>query len=210
MHSMVPGSLVCVLQAPRVSPGQCIGLPAIGQVSEELFRRFSYLIPPKALELDLNSVERVDEYLNLPQEPPAISLSYRPPAYWPSSSSQSLLTVDNIEVKYAPDLPSILRGVSFNLKGGERAALLGRTGSGKSTLAMSILRFVDPVSGRILIDGIDITGIGIQDVRSKITFIPQGKVYPSSTPRCLNSIPDSPLFSGTIRDNLDPFSEAFT
>jgi len=58
-------------------------------------------------------------------------------------------------------------------------------------LAMSILRFVDPTKGRIVIDGIDISTIGIHDLRSRLTFIPQ----------------DAALFSGTLRDNLDPFGE---
>ncbi|KAI0332194.1 multidrug resistance-associated ABC transporter [Cubamyces sp. BRFM 1775] len=146
------------------------------------------------LELDLNSVERVVEYLDLPQEPPAIIESNRPPAYWPSSSSpnkDSLLSVEDLVIKYAPDLPPVLHGISFSLKAKERVGLLGRTGSGKSTLAMSLLRFVDPASGRIIIDGIDISTIGLHDLRSRITFIPQ----------------DATLFSGTLRDNLDPFGE---
>ncbi|KAI0639291.1 multidrug resistance-associated ABC transporter [Trametes polyzona] len=145
-----------------------------------------------ALELDLNSVERVVEYLDLPQEPPAIIESNRPPAYWPSSTSSNsdhLLIVDDLVIKYAPELPAVLRGISFSLKAKERVGLLGRTGSGKSTLAMSLLRFVDPTSGRIIIDGIDISTIGLHDLRSRITFIPQ----------------DAALFSGTLRDNLDPF-----
>ncbi|KAH7927030.1 hypothetical protein BV22DRAFT_1032254 [Leucogyrophana mollusca] len=144
------------------------------------------------LELDLNSVERVVEYLDLPQEPPATIESNRPPAYWPSSSSgNGLITVEDLTVKYAPELPAVLHNVSFSLNAKERVGLLGRTGSGKSTLAMSILRFVDPMSGRIIIDGIDISTIGIQDLRSRLTFIPQ----------------DATLFSGTLRDNLDPFGE---
>ncbi|KAG1837297.1 hypothetical protein F4604DRAFT_1843943 [Suillus subluteus] len=145
-----------------------------------------------ALELDLNSVERVVEYLDLPQEPPAIIESSRPPAYWPSSSTkEGLLTVEDLVIKYSPELPPVLHNVSFTLSARERIGLLGRTGSGKSTLAMSILRFVDPVSGRILIDGIDISTIGVHDLRSRLTFIPQ----------------DATLFSGTLRDNLDPFGE---
>ncbi|KAJ7807829.1 hypothetical protein B0H14DRAFT_3152303 [Mycena olivaceomarginata] len=153
------------------------------------------------LELDLNAVERVVEYLNLPQEPPAVIESNRPPAYWPSSAkNDSLIVAENLSIKYAPDLPSVLQDVSFNLKAGERIGLLGRTGSGKSTLAMSILRFgrlsdlqqqTDPSSGRILIDGIDISKIGVEDLRSRLTFIPQ----------------DATLFSGTLRENLDPFEE---
>ncbi|KAJ6577612.1 multidrug resistance-associated ABC transporter [Mycena capillaripes] len=144
------------------------------------------------LEVDLNSVERVVEYLKLPQEPPATIESNRPPAYWPSSArNNSLLSVENLVVKYSPELPAVLHGVSFTLKAGERVGLIGRTGSGKSTLAMSLLRFVDPTSGRIVIDGIDISKIGINDLRSRLTFIPQ----------------DATLFSGTLRDNLDPFGD---
>ncbi|KAF7311403.1 hypothetical protein MKEN_01042200 [Mycena kentingensis (nom. inval.)] len=144
------------------------------------------------LELDLNAVERVVEYLELPQEPAPIIESNRPPAYWPSSAANdSLIVVENVSVKYAEDLPAVIQDVSFSLKAGERVGLLGRTGSGKSTLAMSILRFTDPSSGRILIDGIDITKIGVEDLRSRLTFIPQ----------------DATLFSGTLRENLDPFNE---
>lgn len=145
-----------------------------------------------ALELDLNSVERVVEYLDLPQEPPAIIESNRPPAYWPSNTSNNaLIAVKNLSVRYAPELPPVLHDVSFSLKAGERVGLLGRTGSGKSTLAMSILRFADPSAGRIMIDGIDISTIGLYDLRSRLTFIPQ----------------DATLFSGTLRQNLDPFDE---
>ena len=121
-----------------------------------------------ALELDLNSVERIVEYLDLPQEPPS-TIEPRPPAYWPSSSSNdNLLVVEDLSVRYSPELPPVLHGVSLTLKAKERVGLLGRTGSGKSTLAMSLLRFVDPSSGRIIIDGIDICKIGVTDLRSRI------------------------------------------
>ncbi|KAH8827185.1 multidrug resistance-associated ABC transporter [Flagelloscypha sp. PMI_526] len=144
------------------------------------------------LEMGLNSVERIAEYLELPQEPPAIIDSSRPPAYWPSGTKdEPLLTVKDLEIKYAPELPSVLQGISFQLKAGERVGLLGRTGSGKSTLAMSLFRFVDPSNGSIYVDGLNIADIGIYDLRSRMTFIPQ----------------DATLFSGTIKDNLDPFGE---
>lgn len=69
--------------------------------------------------------------------------SNRPPAYWPSSTTNNaLIRVEDLVIKYAPELPAVLHNVSFSLNAKERIGLLGRTGSGKSTLAMSILRFV--------------------------------------------------------------------
>jgi ABC-type multidrug transport system fused ATPase/permease subunit len=104
------------------------------------------------------------EYLELPQEPPVFAESSRPPAYWPSSESDNLVVVEDLVIKYAPELPQVLHDVSFTLRGGEHVGLLGRSGasilhkflfplyvglpgSGKSTLAMSILRFVSDHSG---------------------------------------------------------------
>lgn len=120
----------------------------------------------------ISSVERVVEYLDLPQEPPAVIETDRPPAYWPSSTSANpLVSIEDLVIKYAPELPPVLKGVSFQLNARERIGLLGRTGSGKSTLAMSILRFVDPAQGRIVIDGIDISKIGIHDLRSRLVSV---------------------------------------
>ena len=77
------------------------------------------------LEIEINQTNS----LKLPQEPPAIIESNRVPAYWPSSSNNdSLIAVEDLEIKYAPDLPAVLHNVSFTLKAGERVGLLGRTG----------------------------------------------------------------------------------
>ncbi|KAL7279294.1 hypothetical protein ACG7TL_007135 [Trametes sanguinea] len=141
------------------------------------------------VELDFNSVERIVEYLDVPQEAPAIVQEKRPPAGWPTSNGE--LVVQNLVVKYAPHLPAVLKGLSFYVKPTEKIAVVGRTGSGKSTLAMSLLRIVEPVDGNIIIDGLDITTIGLEDLRSRITIISQ----------------DVSLFSGTLRSNLDPFDE---
>ncbi|KAH9902650.1 P-loop containing nucleoside triphosphate hydrolase protein [Cubamyces lactineus] len=141
------------------------------------------------VELDFNSVERIVEYLEVPQEAPAIVDEKRPPAGWPTSNGE--LMVEDLVVKYAPHLPAVLKGLSFSVKPTEKVAVVGRTGSGKSTLAMSLLRVVEPAEGHIIIDGIDITTIGLEDLRSRITIISQ----------------DVSLFSGTLRSNLDPFDE---
>ncbi|KAK4700588.1 hypothetical protein P7C70_g5658, partial [Phenoliferia sp. Uapishka_3] len=137
------------------------------------------------LVLGLNSLERITEYLDLPQEP---SEGRLPPANWPSASASALITVEDLEIKYSPELPAVLKGISFSIKPGERVAVAGRTGSGKSTLAMSLLRFVDPSKGSIVIDGLDVTKISLEELRRRITFLPQ----------------EAMLFSGVLRDNLDP------
>ncbi|KAF9469837.1 P-loop containing nucleoside triphosphate hydrolase protein [Collybia nuda] len=144
------------------------------------------------LELDFNSVERIVEYLDVPQEAPAIVEKYRPPAYWPSSVGG--LEIENLSVQYAPHLPPVLRNISFAVKPSEKIGIVGRTGSGKSTLALSLLRMIEASSGRIIIDGIDIAKLGLEVLRTSITIISQ----------------DVSLFSGTIRSNLDPLDEHST
>ncbi|BGP48208.1 hypothetical protein JCM10450v2_004080 [Rhodotorula kratochvilovae] len=142
-----------------------------------------------ALEVDLNAVERITELLSTPQEPPQVIPASRPPANWPSSVGG--ISVENLVLSYAPDLPPVVKDVSFDIAPRSKVGLVGRTGSGKSTLATSLLRFTDPTSGRIIIDSIDITSIGLHDLRSAVTLIPQEAV----------------LFSGTVRSNLDPFGQ---
>ncbi|KAF9308632.1 hypothetical protein BG003_010806, partial [Podila horticola] len=139
-------------------------------------------------EMNMNSVERIAEYMDLEEEPAAIIEGSRPPASWPHAGE---IVVDRLVLKYAPDTPAVVKNISFKIKAGEKVGIVGRTGSGKSTFAISLFRFMDPTSGSITIDGIDITKIGLQDLRTNLTIIPQDPV----------------LFKGTLRSNLDPFGE---
>lgn len=140
------------------------------------------------MEMEMNAVERVDEYLQIEEEAPAIISSNRPPASWPDKGA---IQVENLTLRYSPDGPSILSGVSFIGKPGEKIGICGRTGAGKTTLTLAFFRFMEAEAGRIMIDGYDISKIGLYDLRSKLTVIPQDPV----------------LFEGTLRSNLDPFSE---
>ncbi|EJD41418.1 hypothetical protein AURDEDRAFT_115494 [Auricularia subglabra TFB-10046 SS5] len=139
------------------------------------------------METSMNAMERIEEYIELPSEPPRHVSNI--PAHWPPASPG--ITFENVTLRYASDLEPVLRDVSFTVKPGEKIGICGRTGSGKSTLAMSLFRFVDPDAGRILVGDMNITHLGVEDLRSCLTLIPQ----------------DAVLFSGTIRENLDPFNE---
>jgi len=137
------------------------------------------------LELDMNAAERIIEYSNLPTE----SLEGAdPPAHWPSKGS---LEIHDLVVGYADDLPAILKGLTFKIESKERVGVVGRTGAGKSSLTLALFRFLEAREGSIHIDGLDISKIKLQALRSRLAIIPQDPV----------------LFSGTVRSNLDAFDE---
>ncbi|PIA26392.1 hypothetical protein AQUCO_09400033v1 [Aquilegia coerulea] len=97
----------------------------------------------------------------------------------------------SMQVRYAPHLPLILRGVTCTFSGGMKIGIVGRTGSGKSTLIQTFFRIVEATAGQILIDDIDISVIGLHDLRSRLSIIPQ----------------EPTMFEGTMRSNLDPLEE---
>ncbi|KAJ6552953.1 multidrug resistance-associated ABC transporter [Mycena capillaripes] len=139
------------------------------------------------LEQAMVGLERVKEYSDLDQEPPEF-IEPRPDPSWPEHGA---IRCENIIVRYAPELPDVLHNLTFNVNPGEKIGILGRTGSGKSTLALSFFRFVEATEGRIVIDGLDIAKIGLTDLRSRLTIIPQ----------------DPTILSGTLRTTLDVFNE---
>ena len=137
------------------------------------------------VELDSNATERIIEYSNLETENQG---GQDAPAAWPTKGE---LEVHDLVVSYAPDLPPVLKGLSFNVSQNQRVGVVGRTGAGKSSLTLALFRFLEARSGSIYIDGIDISNIKLYDLRSRLAIIPQDPV----------------LFSGTIRSNLDPFDQ---
>ncbi|XP_050216933.1 ABC transporter C family member 3-like [Mercurialis annua] len=140
------------------------------------------------LENRIISVERVLQYLSIPSEPPLLIEEKRPDQSWPSLGEVS---IDNLQVRYAPHMPLVLQGLTCSFPGGKRTGIVGRTGSGKSTLIQTLLRIVEPTVGQIVIDDINISSIGLHDLRSRLGIIPQ----------------DPTMFEGTIRSNLDPLEE---
>lgn len=137
-------------------------------------------------EQNMNSVERIREYLEVEQEAAEIIPENRPPSNWPEAGA---VTFTDYSTRYRPDLDRVLKNVSFDIKPLEKVGIVGRTGAGKSSLALALFRSLEAETGNIIIDGVDISTIGLQDLRQSITMVPQ----------------DPTLFTGTIRSNLDPF-----
>ncbi|CAM4943622.1 unnamed protein product [Rotaria socialis] len=139
------------------------------------------------VETNIVSVERIDEYAKLKSEASWDIQSEKPPPYWPIKGN---IHITNLSTRYRENLQLILKDLSIDIQSGEKIGIIGRTGSGKSSLCLSLFRIIEPTNGTIFIDNVDIQLIGLHDLRSKITIIPQ----------------DAVIFAGTIRFNIDPFS----
>ncbi|CAA93309.3 ATP-binding cassette transporter abc2 [Schizosaccharomyces pombe] len=141
------------------------------------------------VETNIVSVERMLEYIGLPSEAPSIIPDHRPPEGWPSHGA---IKFDHYSVRYRENLPLVLNDISVNIKPQEKIGIVGRTGAGKSTLTLALFRLIEPTSGDIQLDDINITSIGLHDLRSRLAIIPQ----------------ENQAFEGTIRENLDPNANA--
>eukprot|EP00455_Lapot_gusevi_P039155 TRINITY_DN4387_c0_g1_i1.p1 TRINITY_DN4387_c0_g1~~TRINITY_DN4387_c0_g1_i1.p1 ORF type:complete len:383 (+),score=53.14 TRINITY_DN4387_c0_g1_i1:26-1150(+) len=139
------------------------------------------------VENNMTSVERLNYYSDIAQEA-AYSIPETLPQGWPS---QGAVTFENICLKYRPELPAVLKGVSCSIRPGEKIGICGRTGAGKSSLTVALYRLAELSGGSISIDGVDISTLGLGDLRSRLSIIPQDPV----------------LFNGTVRYNLDPFRQ---
>lgn len=139
------------------------------------------------VENNMNSTERIHHYGTQLEEEAALRVGNIRPT-WPEHGE---IIFDNVEMRYRDGLPLVLKGLSMHVRAGERIGVVGRTGAGKSTIMSTLFRLQELSGGSIVIDGVDISQIGLHDLRSKLAIIPQ----------------DPTLFKGTIRSNLDPFHE---
>ncbi|XP_043988335.1 ATP-binding cassette sub-family C member 4-like isoform X1 [Gambusia affinis] len=134
----------------------------------------------------MTSVERVVEYAELESEAPW-ETDKQPPGDWPQKGS---ITFDSVSFSYSDSSPLVLKNLSFVFTSREKVGIVGRTGAGKSSLISAMFRLREP-EGRITIDGILTSEIGLHTLRQKMSIIPQDPV----------------LFTGTMRKNLDPFKQ---
>ncbi|KAK8921665.1 ABC transporter C family member 10 [Platanthera zijinensis] len=134
------------------------------------------------------SVERLNQYMSISSEAPEVVGGNRPPPNWPAIGKVELR---DLKIRYRLDTPLVLQGISCTFEGGHKIGIVGRTGSGKTTLIGALFRLVEPSGGKIIIDGLNISTIGLHDLRSRFGIIPQ----------------DPTLFHGSVRYNLDPLGQ---
>ncbi|KAJ3352784.1 Multidrug resistance-associated protein 1 [Allomyces javanicus] len=139
------------------------------------------------VESNIVAVERIHEYSELPVEAPAF-MPTRPPPHWPNRGE---IQFEHFATRYRAGLDLVLHDIDVTVPAACKVGIVGRTGSGKSSTLLALFRVLEAAEGRIVLDGVDIATVGLYDLRSRITIIPQDPI----------------LFSGTIRANLDPFDQ---
>ena len=139
-------------------------------------------------ENTMTNMERCLSYTKIISEKPQILKCDRGLLHWPSKGE---IIFDNLSAKYRNDTEMVLKNVSLTIRAGEHIGLVGRTGCGKSTLALCLFRLIEPNSGKIYIDDVDITSIGLKKLRENLTIITQ----------------ESTILDGTLRYNFDPKGE---
>ncbi|CAG5117053.1 unnamed protein product, partial [Candidula unifasciata] len=136
-------------------------------------------------ETNIVSAERILEYAEIPTEAPWEIPETEPPKSWPD---EGRVVFDDLQFRYRDGLELVLKGVTCDLKGGEKVGIVGRTGAGKSSLSVALFRLAEAFAGKISIDERNIATLGLHNLRGNITILPQDPV----------------IFSGTLRMNLDP------
>ncbi|KAI4887709.1 hypothetical protein NFI96_025031, partial [Prochilodus magdalenae] len=138
------------------------------------------------LETNIVAVEKVKEYGDTEKEAEWKLEHTSVPAGWPTAGH---IEISNFGIRYRADLELAIHDINVTIEGGEKVGIVGRTGAGKSSLTLGLFRIIEAAQGEIRIDGVNIADMGLHELRSRITIIPQDPV----------------LFSGSLRMNLDPF-----
>ena len=143
----------------------------------------------------LVSLERCDNYTKIIQEKyPVLDTDKNLKLYTSNECkistfiSQGKINFTNYSVKYRPNTPLVLKNLNLEINPKEKIGVVGRTGSGKSTLCLCLFRLLEADKGKISIDDIDISSIGLEILRKNLTIIPQ----------------EPTLIEGTLRENVDP------
>lgn len=179
---------IWVLHGPQQVPPSLVGLALTYTFMLPYFLLYLFFTM-SIVAIAITCLERLLEYREdgIPQEPLARCTRDPDSSQWPS---QGAISFADVTLVYRPGLPPALHNVSFSIGGAEKIGIVGRTGAGKSSIATVLFRVNEVTSGRITVDGVDISTVGLQTLRGALAIVPQEPL----------------LISGTLRDNLDPFS----
>uniref|UniRef100_A0AAQ5Y7Y5 Multidrug resistance-associated protein 1 n=1 Tax=Amphiprion ocellaris TaxID=80972 RepID=A0AAQ5Y7Y5_AMPOC len=177
-------ALFAVIARESLSPG-IMGLSI--SYALQLTASLTWLVRMSSdVETNIVAVERVKEYCDTEKEAQWTHQASSLPPGWPTTGC---IDIRGFGLRYREDLDLAIRNISISISGGEKVGIVGRTGAGKSSLTLGLFRIIEAAEGKIFIDGVDISQLGLHELRSRITIIPQDPV----------------LFSGSLRMNLDPF-----
>lgn len=129
------------------------------------------------------SAARVNEVLSVTS---SITTSNQTELPSETAKETSGIIFEDVSFRYQPDAGLTLKSINLHIPKGSILGITGATGSGKSTLTQLIPRFYDTSEGRVIVDGLDVRSWPLDELRRKISMVPQTPV----------------LFSGTIRENL--------
>ena len=141
------------------------------------------------LENSMIGLERCEQILKIPQE--NYESNFDDLNIEENLSKSGDIEFINYNVSYRPNTPDVLKNINLKIKNGEKIGIVGMSGSGKSTLINALARIIEPKSGKILINGIDIQKINLNILREKISILPQ----------------ESFLIETNLRDNIDPLNK---
>ncbi|XP_054717541.1 multidrug resistance-associated protein 1-like [Uloborus diversus] len=178
-------ALIAVLTRGTLSPG-IAGLSV--SYALQITAILNMLVRATAdVETNIVAVERCLEYTKTPTEAEWVNEQNKPDDSWPFDGT---IKFDEYSTRYREGLELVLKDINCVINPNERCGIVGRTGAGKSSLTLALFRIIEAAGGKIVIDGVDISQLGLHDLRSKLTIIPQDPV----------------LFTGSLRMNLDPFN----
>jgi len=143
----------------------------------------------------LVSIERCDNYTKVLQEKYPTLITDKDLKQYPTNNKNvttfipyGKINFNNYSVRYRPNTPLVLKNLSLEIQPKEKIGVVGRTGSGKSTLCLCMFRLLEAYNGKICIDDMDISEIGLEMLRKNLTIIPQ----------------EPTIIEGTLRENVDP------
>lgn len=121
------------------------------------------------IQKGIAAAESIFEVVDAPKEPLGGNLALPDPV-------SGAVTFEHLGFRYIEDGPQVLSDIDFAVQAGQTVALVGASGSGKSTLVSLLSRFYDPTSGRILLDGVDITEVPVAELRKQVSLVSQNIV----------------------------------